>query len=120
MIAFSLAAALAAIWLAVHLILGGREIARPLMTSTLDPLVRDVQFMCWHFTSAGIGAMALFFALAAATGMDAYGISGTILAAAFWVIGVVMAPALGQSYAKMPQGWLFLPVAGLGLWGLLG
>ena len=67
---FAAAGAIAGIWLVVHLFLGGREVARPLLASVeLDPMVRDVQYLCWHFTSVGIAGIALFFAVAAFTGM---------------------------------------------------
>ncbi|MEJ6390238.1 hypothetical protein [Gymnodinialimonas ulvae] len=116
----SLASALAAIWFAVHLILGGRQIAGPLRRSGLDPIVRDTQYLCWHFTSVAIAAMALFFALAAILGESAYAVAGLVLAAGFWISGVGIVVAIGQSHAKLPQGWLFLPVAALGLWGIVG
>lgn len=119
MIPFVLAAMLSATWLAVHLIAGGRQIARPLRASALDPVVRDTHYLCWHFTSVAIGAMAVFFALAAASGIAAYGVAGMVLAAGFWLCGVGLVVALGQSHADLPQGWLFLPVAFLGLWGVL-
>lgn len=120
MIPFTIASGVAALWLGVHLFLGGKEVARPLLASDLHPLARDVMYMCWHFVSAGIAAIAVFFGLAAWLGDPAYGVAGTLLAAAFTVIGILIATLQGQSHLKMPQGWLFLPVAALGLWGLLG
>ena len=119
MLVFWIASGVSALWFGVHLVLGGREVAQPLLVSTLDPLPRDVLYMCWHFVSAGIGAMALFFGLAAWLGDTPYAVAGTVLAAAFTIIGVLIATTQGQSHAKMPQGWLFLPIAALGLWGLL-
>ncbi|NNJ67060.1 MAG: hypothetical protein HKP54_03375, partial [Boseongicola sp.] len=39
---FWAAGGLAALWFCIHLFVGGREIARPLITATtLDPLVRN-------------------------------------------------------------------------------
>ncbi|PWK60061.1 hypothetical protein [Roseicyclus mahoneyensis] len=119
MIPFTLAAALSAAWLALHLVAGGRQILRPLRLSALDPVVRDTHFLCWHFTSVAIGAMAVFFTLAAVSGIAAYGVAGAGLAAAFWLCGVGLVIALRQRHADLPQGWLFLPVAFLGLWGIL-
>jgi hypothetical protein len=98
----------------------GREIARPLIEATeLSPVVRHTQYLCWHFTTVAIAAMAVFFFLAAATGLTAYATSATVLAMGFFVVGVGLVFSLGEAHARLPQGWLFLPVAGLGLAGLL-
>lgn len=119
-ILFGSAGALAAIWLAVHTFVGGRQIARPLLEATeLPPVVRHTQYLCWHFTTVAIAAMAAFFLLAATTGLTAYATSATVLALGFLVVGVGLVFSLGEAHARLPQGWLFLPVAGLGLAGLL-
>lgn len=119
MLVFWIASGVAGLWLVVHLYLGGKEIAQPLLASTLKPIPRDVLYMCWHFVSAGIAAMALFFGLAAWLGDTSYAVAGTVLAGAFWIIGVAIAIRQGSSHLATPQGWLFLPIAALGLWGLL-
>ncbi|GAB5480570.1 MAG: hypothetical protein Pars92KO_03270 [Parasphingorhabdus sp.] len=117
---YALAAIISAIWFGVHLFMGGREIARPLRQSVeLDPLVRDVQYLCWHFTTVSIAAMSLFFFLAYFLGQQPYAVAGTILAAGFTLTGIGLVSAIGQSHRKAPQGWLFAPITLLGLWGLL-
>jgi len=119
-ILFGFAGALAALWLAVHTFIGGRQIARPIVQAKeLSPVVRHTQYLCWHFTTVAIAAMAASFFLAAATGLTAYATSATILAMGFFVVGVGLVLSLGEAHARLPQGWLFLPVAGLGLAGLL-
>ncbi|WP_425039461.1 hypothetical protein [Primorskyibacter sp. S187A] len=117
---FALAGGLAATWLLIHLIWGGRDIARPLVRATsLDPVVRHTQYLCWHFTSVAIGCMAIFFGWAALSGPIAMATAGTLLALGFFCVGVGLVAALRESHARLPQGWLFLPVAALGLWGHL-
>lgn len=119
-ILFGAAGGLAATWLAVHTFLGGREIAQPLIAATtLKPVVRHTQYLCWHFTTVAIAAMVLFYALAAITGVAAYATAASVLAAGFFLVGVGLVIALGESHLRLPQGWLFLPVLGLGLAGLL-
>lgn len=116
---FGSAGGLAALWLAVHTIVGGREIARPLVEANeLTPVVRHTQYLCWHFTTVAIAFMATFFLLAAFTGVTAYATSATVLATGFFVVGVGLVISLGEAHGRLPQGWLFLPVAGLGLAGL--
>ncbi|WP_424973147.1 hypothetical protein [Dinoroseobacter sp. S76] len=116
---FGTAGGLAAIWLAVHTFVGGREIARPLIAAAeLPSVVKHTQYLCWHFTTVAIACIAAFFGLAVITGTAVYAISGTILASGFFLVGVGLVVALGETHARLPQGWLFLPVAGLGLAGL--
>lgn len=117
---YAAAAIISAVWFGVHLFLGGREIAKPLrQSSDLDPLVRDTQYLCWHFTTVSIAAMLLFFWLAYFLGQQPYAVAGTILSAGFTLTGVGLVVAIRQSHWKVPQGWLFAPITALGLWGLL-
>ena len=115
---FGAAGAFAALWFAVHLIVGGRQIARPLVEAkTLNPVVRHTQYLCWHFTTVAIAGMAIFFGIAAMSGTIAFATSATLLAAGFFFVGVGLVVSLGESHTRLPQGWLFLPVASLGLVG---
>ncbi|MEO0918245.1 MAG: hypothetical protein AAFY31_14870 [Pseudomonadota bacterium] len=115
---FGVAGAFAALWFAVHLFIGGKQIARPLIeASNLNPVVRHTQYLCWHFTTVAITGMAIFFGLAVVTGTVAFATSGTLLAAGFFLVGVGLVISLGESHVRLPQGWLFLPVAALGFAG---
>lgn len=112
------AGGLSAVWLLVHCFVGGRQVAQPLLASAaLDPLVRNTQYLCWHFTSVAIASMAGFFLWSAWSGDAAYALAGTALALGFFVVGVGIVFGLKESHLKLPQGWLFLPVAGLGFLG---
>jgi len=112
------ASALASIWLLVHLFVGGRQIVRPLVEAAeLRSIVKHTQYLCWHFTSVAIAGMAVFYGLAAISGVTAYATSATALAAGFFLVGVGLIFLLNDSHARLPQGWLFLPVAALGLVG---
>lgn len=104
----------------VHAVMGGREVAGPLGRSAmLDPVVRAVALMCWHFTTVAILAMALCYA-AGAIGWGAAPVwLAVAMSVAFAVIGVAMAVRDEVSLAKAPQGPLFLPPALLGIWSLL-
>ena len=64
---------LALVWLTVHIFVGGRQIARPLLTAPdLAPIVRETQYLCWHFTSVAIGSMAGLILWAVFSGQPAY------------------------------------------------
>ncbi len=115
---FSAAGALAAIWLIVHLFLGGRQIAGPFMNATaLDPIIRHMQYLCWHFTSVAIACMAAFFAWTVLSGDPALATAGTVLASGFFLVGVGLVVLMKENHFTLPQGWLFLPVAVLGILG---
>lgn len=115
---FGAAGGFAALWFIVHLFVGGRQIARPLVEAHgLNPVVRHTQYLCWHFTTVAIAGMAVFFGIAAGGGTIAFATSATILAAGFFLVGVGLVVSLGESHTRLPQGWLFLPVAVLGLVG---
>jgi hypothetical protein len=117
---FFVAAGLSASWAALHVFAGGREVARPLLAaSDLAPVVRDTQYLCWHFTSWSIACMVGFFAWAAAANNTGLAVAGTILAAGFALIGIGLVIKIGGRHWRLPQGWLFAPVAGLGVAGLI-
>lgn len=119
-ILFLSAGVLALVWLFVHLLLGGREIVAPAFAEDrIDPLVRDTLYICWHFTSVGILTMAVLFFLAAIGSRDLFAIVGTGLATGFVVAGIIVQSVVGQPIKKLPQGWLFLPIALLGGIGVL-
>ena len=74
---FASASGLAAIWLGVHTFVGGRQIATPLVEATALPsVVRHTQYLCWHFTTVAIAAMAgMLFGLVHATLTVPFGLS---------------------------------------------
>lgn len=119
-IVFALAGVLSLMWCVVHVVVGGREVARALRNSPhLDPTVRDTQYLCWHFTTVSIAAIAVFFTLALVQQENQYAIAGTILASGFSIVGIGLVFAIRQRQFALPQGWLFVPVAGLGAAGLM-
>lgn len=117
---FLSAGLLAFTWLLVHLFAGGRTVVSPAFaTETLDPIVRDTLYICWHFTSVGIFAMAALFLAASAGGAATLAMVGTGLAAGFFAAGILVQMVVKQPFKHLPQGWLFLPVTLLGIGGLI-
>lgn len=117
---FFAAAGLAALWLVIHLFAGGRDTARPLLDSVeLSPVVRDTLYICWHFVTVSLALMAGLFVWAGLSGQTAPALAATALAAAFSLVGIGLVLRQGSNHLQVPQGWLFVPVAGLGCAGLL-
>lgn len=116
---FFAAGGLAALWGAVHVVAGGRDILVPALgPSGLPPVVRDTLYVCWHFTTAAIALMALLFVWSGLSSDLTGAWFGTALALAFAAIGIGLVRRQRGRYRDLPQGWLFVPVALLGGLGL--
>ena len=118
---FLAAGGLALAWTAMHLFAGGPSVARPLLVAKDIPdMPKYVNYYCWHLVSFNLAMMAGLFLWAGLTDTGtALAVAGTIQAAFYWLWGVVLPPWKGQSYAQMPQGWLFLPIVILGGLGVI-
>lgn len=117
---FVAAGVLSGVWFVVHLIAGGRDIAQPvLQASELDPVVRETMYLCWHFTSVAIACITGFFLWSAMTGTETLAAAGAILASGLAVVGIGLVVLRKSKHLELPQGWLFVPVALIGLAGLV-
>ena len=116
----AIAAALAVFNTGLHIFAGGKTIAKPLLAAkTLTDQVRCVLYFCWHIATLALLLQAILFTIAAIVPTEnRIALVGTTLAAAIGLLGIAMPPFLGVSYKTMPQGWLFVPVAALGIVGL--
>jgi hypothetical protein len=63
--------------------------------------------------------MTIFYGMAVFTGVAAYALSATLLAVGFFLVGIGLVFLLHEDHTRLPQGWLFLPVAALGLAGMI-
>jgi len=121
--AWWLAAGIAALLVnALHIWLGGREIARRLIDApSLHPVVKWTTYYCWHMATI---AMLVMGALFVAAGMQAehatFAIPATALALGFCALSVGIVVAARQSALEMPQWGLFAVVTALGLMGFAG
>jgi len=117
---FVCAAVLSGLWAMVHIRVGGGEVAAPLRRVSGDALggvARDTAWLCWHLVTGVLVLLPVLFSGAAA-GVDGFGVTATALAGTLATAGLIAAPLAGRSYRELPQGWLFVPVALLGLAGL--
>ena len=105
----------------LHLFGGGPTVAAPLLAAKeLDAVVKYLNYYCWHLVSIGLALMAAAFAWSGLVEAAwEVAVLGTVAALAYCVWGLVLVVIKQQRFRDMPQGWLFLPVAGLGLLGMI-
>lgn len=106
----------------LHLFGGGPAVAAPLLAAQdLDDVVKYLNYYCWHLVSISIGLMGAAFLWSGLvdTAWEA-AVLGTAFAGGFCVWGIALVLLKEKRFRDMPQGWLFLPVAVLGVIGLTG
>jgi len=117
---FLLAAAVAAVAIAaLHIIAGGRYIARPLLDSALRPVPKLTNYFCWHIVSLVIIALAAAYLRAALVpGSRELAAVATGLSASVALLNAAIVVTQRQSPKLMPQWALFALLTGLGVLGL--
>lgn len=115
------AAAVSVLTCLIHLVLGGREIARPLLAADgLRRVPKYTAYYCWHLVTITLAGLALAFAVAArpdgSRDLALFATGGAALFAA-WSLGMIARFRLRPWH--FPQWALFLPITALGLAGLL-
>lgn len=110
--------ALAVLMAGIHVFVGGRLIARPLLESDLADLPRLTLYLCWHGITIVLAGMALLYAdgLFWRRRRDSV-IVASGLAAAFFGLGWALILAFGLSPLDLPQWIVFGP---MGIFGWLG
>jgi hypothetical protein len=105
---------------ALHVTLGGREAARPLLSTTeLDRVAKYTNYYCWHLVTIAIALMAAAFAFASRPGANTdAAIFASAAAIIFALWSVIMIVQHKLSPLQFPQWALFLPVGFLGAVGL--
>ena len=121
---FILSGLMATVSAAVHLFVGGRQVARPLLDSGLEEGIKLTMYACWHLVSASLMLSALTL-LSAGFGIFEAAEGGLVLfISVLWLLfGVVfLAISLGMSRPRglfrFPQWVLLIPVGVLGILGL--
>lgn len=115
---------LAAVSAAVHLFVGGKDVARPLLNSPLTEEIRLTMYACWHLVSASLVLSALALL---ASGVGLLGTAGGMMVlfiSVLWLLfgAVFLAISLGMARSRglfrFPQWVLLIPVGVLGILGL--
>lgn len=117
----ALAAVLAAATTLIHAILGGREIATPLLAAErLHAVPKFTLYYCWHLVTIVLAALALAFGLVAiGLGSRDLALFATAGAALFCLWGLGMVGLFRLRIAHFPQWALFAAIAisgAIGLW----
>lgn len=115
------AAAISAVTCLIHVVVGGRYVARPLLD---EPALRRAPkltfYYCWHLVTLLLAGMALAFAMAAQPmGSRELAWFATVGAGLCGAGSLVMAVRFGRRLWHFPQWMLFLPIVVLGSAGLL-
>jgi len=106
----------------IHLITGGKEVARPLLLSSIDEVAKLTLYACWHLVT-----VALFLSSLALLGHGAglykspetvafVGFMWLAFGAVFLVVAIGVAKPSG--ILRYPQWILLVTVGLLCLWGL--
>ena len=115
------ASILAAVTALIHVLLGGREVAAPLLRTELAETVKLTMYACWHLVSAALAVSAVGLLSAASNGGQSgdlavfVGTLWTLFGLVFLYLSLVLARPRGLF--QYPQWTLLLPV---GLLALLG
>ncbi|SDE03475.1 hypothetical protein [Kordiimonas lacus] len=119
---FLLAGSASALTMLIHCILGGREIARPLLDATdIHAVAKYTNYYCWHLVSLTLAAMAgsFFWAAFHPEGIE-LAVLATFLSTAFCVWNLGLVTWKKQRFSQMPQWALFLAITVLALPGFWG
>ncbi len=113
----------ASLWLTVvHVIGGGRAVARPMLAAHFDAVARDTMHVVWHGVSAQLGLAGLALVatgLAPSAGTDTLvrAVATLYLAYAGLFVAVALASKRPRALIQLGQWIAFLP---LGVAGWLG
>lgn len=117
---FLAAAAIAVLTCVIHVWLGGREVAQPLLASGgLGKVPKFTNYYCWHLVTIVLAGLALAFSLVAwHAGSRDLGAFATGCAGLFALWSLAMIRHFRLRPAHFPQWALFIPMAACGALGL--
>ena len=113
---------LAAVTAVIHVVAGGKDVARPLLQSSMDDVVKLTLYACWHIVSvslvlSSLALLASGVGLVNAPSLVAFVSTLWLLFGVVFVV-VTLGVARPRGLLRLPQWILLLPVGFLGLWGL--
>lgn len=110
----------------LHLVGGGRAVARPMLAANFDPVARETMYVCWHIVTLHLFAGG--FALLGAAYVGATDgarvvvqvVSTLDLAYAALFVGVALRARVPRGLVQLGQWMLFLPLGVLGWYASVG
>lgn len=114
---YLIAAVMALLTCLTHVVLGGRELVRPLLADTTLPrVVRLTHYYCWHLVTIALALMTAGLALAAwSTAYRQLGIAATLMALLFGLLNLAYALKFRLPVRLLPQWLLFAAVSTPGI-----
>ncbi|MEM1086766.1 MAG: hypothetical protein AAGH90_03485 [Pseudomonadota bacterium] len=116
-----LAGVLAALTCLIHTFIGGREVARPLLSaSDLETIPRLTSYYCWHLVTGTLALMSagyFWLTWTFETGL-VWGLLG--LSVIFAILPFAITLKQRVSLSVLPQWVFFLPLSGLSIAILVG
>jgi hypothetical protein len=99
----------------VHVVVGGRQVARPMRRASFEVVARDTMYVCWHLVSAQLalaGAYLVVLGLAptAGTATMVRGVATLYLAYAGVFLCVAIASRRRGALLQLGQWIAFLPL----------
>ncbi len=119
-IALACAAVLSLLTWAIHTFMGGKEIARPLLRSSMEAVPKYTNYYCWHLVTMVLFAMSAGYGYAALVpgGYDV-ALLLTALSAGFMIWSLALVFWKKRRLLELPQWTLFLAITAAGVVGLL-
>ncbi|WP_375207110.1 hypothetical protein [Hyphococcus sp.] len=103
----------------LHIFLGGKDAARPLLQSKgIVQSAKYTNYYCWHLVTIYIGIMAFSFLAAAVRNEYALGLTMTFAAVLNALLNLAILISKKQSFLQMPQWFIFLVIGFLGALGI--
>ena len=107
----------------IHALVGGREVAAPLLRSQVSEEVRLTMYACWHMVTAALGLTSIALLLVGLELIKENSLAQFLgilwLLFAFVFLFVTMVLANPRGWFRFPQWTLLLPVGVLALLGSL-
>jgi hypothetical protein len=109
---------------AVHVVAGGRQVARPMRGAAFGVVARDTMYACWHIVTAqlvlsGLYLTAAAFAPTTATDTGVRAVATSYLAYAAVFLWIAAASRRRGALLQLGQWIAFLPLGAVGWLGTL-
>ena len=103
----------------LHIFVGGKSTAKPLLASELGTVAKYTNYYCWHLVTITLAAMAVAY-LSAAFWPNAWelAVAATLLAACFALWSIALNLIMKTHPFALPQWILFIPITIFGILGI--